>query len=142
MKKLKTEWTEEMAQALKNYHSIDYVSELEAMLVDQLAMSINKDIVTSLMQSDIQNWWDTWSGKTAFNLSDMRPAGRVTCTKPTSDSSELPKDMGLKPYARLIPAEDVQVVPLGKPSGFLHYIDYTFKADTFTENNMMYLLLG
>lgn len=86
MKKLKTEWTEEMAQALKNYRSIDYVAELEDMLVDKLALSINKDIVTSyiltsLVQSDIQNWWDTWSGKTKFNFLDMRPAGRVTCTE-------------------------------------------------------------
>lgn len=64
-KKLKAQWTPELAQDLNAYHNLDAEVELTSVLSEQIALEIDQEILSDLINgaSAAQLWWSRLPGK-------------------------------------------------------------------------------
>ena len=74
-RKLKTVWTPESAQDFKSYHGIDIEAELTALMSQEIALEIDREILATLLTigAQVTHYWDQGAA-TNYNYLDRHVA--------------------------------------------------------------------
>jgi hypothetical protein len=116
---LRAIWTPELAQDVTAFHNIDAEAELTALLTQEIANQIDREIIHDLTNNNrAYNWTNI---NNILVNQGHQPIGELN--HPTND----PFDTITFPLIRRIAARTigmdlVTVQPLGAPTGLLHYI--------------------
>ena len=102
-RKLRAVWSPEISQDLDAFHSIDTVAKIEALMVKELAASIDQEIMKDILGGihylrEISKSVDIW------------------------DNLDFPVVKQI--MAKTISQDLVEVKPMSAPSGLLFYMDY------------------
>lgn len=75
-RKMKAHWTPELAQDLAAYHSIDAEAELTALLSEELAAEIDREIIRDLIRvAPFQDQWNYGKTETSYRVDGKLIAG-------------------------------------------------------------------
>lgn len=127
-RRLRTIWTPELAQDLQGYHAIDAEAELTAMLGNEIANEIDRQIIQDL--NDNQRFYT----QNAFNnILINQPIGNLD--HPHDPFNNLTLPLIRRVAARTIGLDLVNVQPLNLPTGMFNYLTYQMDDNGIIQPN-------
>ena len=128
---IRMNWNPELAQDLNAFHVMDAEAELTALLAENIAQEIDRQILQELnpTQRHLQQWADLIRHQNNNPL--IHHGHRAPQDNPPPDFGNIILPMVRRVAAQTMGLDLVPVQPLGAPQGLLHYIDYNIGIDPY-----------